>query len=113
MRKRARKKSILLVRDPRDVVVSYYFQITQREPDVKKLYFQDKDVTMSEFIRHDKLGIANIVSYMNVLYEVVQEVRGNDFLIISYRDLKNKPFVTLKKLFEYAGITNVDNTLLQ
>ena len=48
---------ILLVRDPRDVIVSYYLHCTRR-----RKYFSG---TISDFIRDDKFGIEKIIMFLN------------------------------------------------
>ena len=58
---------VLIVRDPRDTVVSYYHQKTKRSHDYKGDIDFKGDI--SSFIRDDKYGINKIIKYMNVWYE--------------------------------------------
>jgi hypothetical protein len=53
------KSIILMIRDPRDVIVSLFFQVTKRSHQ-----YQYKGV-LSEMIRHPKFGIDSIVDVMN------------------------------------------------
>jgi hypothetical protein len=53
----ARVKLVVLARDPRDVIVSSYFQKTKRSKVV--------DCTLSEFIRHPRFGIHRTVRVLN------------------------------------------------
>jgi len=80
----ADKKVIFLTRDPRDVLVSYFFQYTKRG---------DKDLandagfegSLSDFIDHDIGGLRSLVAF----YNVWAENRGvpDDFLLITYEDM--------------------------
>ena len=98
-----KKKVILLYRDPRDVVVSLYFQATNRS----KRYKGKVPNEISDFIRHKTLGIYNIVKVMNKWHSRLSD--HQDILRISYEDMKKDVFMELKKILEFIGIENVDN----
>ena len=57
------KKVVLLVRDPRDVLVSYYFQRTRRAGEEHEL---------TSFIRHPWWGIDRLIAFMNGWYENIE-----------------------------------------
>lgn len=109
IQKRVRAKVVFLVRDPRDVVVSYYFQITQRQVELKKQHFGDRQIQLSEFIRHEKLGICAVITYMNSLQEIISEARGKDYLLVSYERLKTNGEQVMKEILEYAGVQDIDD----
>lgn len=73
---------ILIARDPRDVVVSFYHHAQNRQ-----IMLDSRGMTMSEFIRHPQLGVERIVTYMNAWVE------GSDafkqFHIVRYEDLNS------------------------
>ena len=75
------KKVVYLTRDPRDVVVSCYFQATRR----KSLFHG----TISEFIRSDKYGIRKIVAF-NRIWHAARNV-PEAFLLVRYEDLHVAP----------------------
>ena len=56
------KKVVFLVRDPRDVVVSYFFQRTKRSRSPVNL-------DMSSFIRDPGYGVNRIIDLMNIWAE--------------------------------------------
>jgi len=74
-----RARVIFLVRDPKDVVVSHYHQITKRS--LKPLKFS----CMSSFIRNKELGFNRIIHFYNLWFKQKTEVR--DFLLIKYEDM--------------------------
>jgi hypothetical protein len=83
------KKIILLIRDPKDVVVSSFFEHTKRTGG----YDKNKDI--SDFIRDNKFGIKKIIEFYN---EYFSTYRDEIKLIVKYEDLHNKPKSVLKQL---------------
>lgn len=81
----AGKKVIFLVRDPRDALVSYYFQYTRRG-DKYRANDEGFDGSLSDFIRHEIGGLPNLVTFYNV-WAANREVPA-DFLLVTYEDLK-------------------------
>jgi Sulfotransferase domain len=71
------KKIILLVRDLRDVLVSYYFDCTERN----KVF----SGTISDFIRNEYFGVEKAVNFLNIWYRNRQSPR--DFLLLRYENL--------------------------
>jgi hypothetical protein len=90
------KKVALLVRDPRDVVVSSYFQAVKR--------MNAYDGSVQEFIRDECFGIRTIVS----MYGAWQENRHvpRDFLLLRYEDMHRDPASCLRSLLEFMGLEN-------
>lgn len=97
------KKVILLVRDPRDVIVSYYFHLTRREKD---LY----EKSTSEFIRDPILGVDSIIKFMNGWYE--HRNVPSDFLLVRYEDLHKDPAGELRKVMEFLGLDDVSDEVI-
>jgi len=81
------KKVLLLVRDPRDVLISYYYHLTRRQ--------KQFDGSLSEFIRDPRYGIDKIIWALNVWYQ--NKNRYGDFLIIRYEDLRKTHIKNLKE----------------
>lgn len=92
------KKVALLVRDPRDVVVSSYFQATKR--------MHAYEGSMQEFIRDECFGIRTIVT----MYEIWQENRNvpRDFLLLRYEDMHRDPAGCLRSLLAFMGLEHPD-----
>jgi hypothetical protein len=103
-RKYWNKKVLFLVRDPRDVVISYYFQQTKRTK---------SPVTMDipSFIRDPRYGIDRIVSLMNIWAE--NRHVPQDFLLVKYEDLRRDPVRELRNIMEFMGIKGVEEKLLR
>lgn len=96
------RKVVFLVRDPRDVLVSYYFQRTRRE---------GENYELPEFIRHPWWGIDRVISYMNEWYDHREE--PDDFLLIRYEEMHRKTFETLQTVATFVGLEQVDPVHLQ
>jgi hypothetical protein len=90
----ADKKVALLVRDPRDVVVSSYFQAAKR--------MHAYAGSIHEFIRDECFGIRTIVA-MYGAWEKSQHVPG-DFLLLRYEDLHRDPAVCLRSLLGFMEL---------
>lgn len=104
-RLRYRKNNvILLVRDPRDIVVSHYYQVTRRS-DVP-LKFD----SMSDFIRHRHYGIERIIRFYQI-WGNNRYVVGK-LLIVRYEDLVADGVNVLVELLGFTDIKNIDSALV-
>jgi hypothetical protein len=85
-----------LVRDPRDVVVSHFHQVTKRSrnPFVFK--------SISDFVKDDILGFNRIIHYYNLWFS--QKEIPKDFLLIKYEDLLNEGVDTLSEINKFFNI---------
>ena len=90
----------LLIRDPRDVVVSFYFEQLKRQKILDKPEY--KDVTLKTFIRSDNFGIKKIVQFYNLWYG--KENEPIDFQIIKYEDMVVDLKAELKKLCQFLNL---------
>ena len=95
-----RKKIILLFRDPRDLVVSNYYEYTKR----KKIWQGE----LSQFIKEPYTS-PRIIKFMNLWYEETK--KRKDILVLKYERTKNDPFGELKKVSEFLGINASDEIL--
>ncbi len=91
-------KVVLLVRDPRDMVVSGFFHSTKR----KKVF----KGTISEFIRDKRHGIRKIVQFYINWFNALQYLEN--ILLISYEDLQENTFLELTKILEFLNIVGVN-----
>jgi len=98
-----RKKVILLSRDPRDVVVSLYFQKTKRS--------ENKIVTeMSHFIRNEKYGINGIIHVMNIWRE---RLRDNPHTLwTGYEDLRTDTYKELERIVKFLNLKEVNSDMI-
>ena len=94
-KERYRDKTILfLVRDPRDVVVSSYFEFSRRRG-----VFSG---TLPEFLRAPRGSIDTILEYYNIWAENQHVPRR--FHLVRYEDLHLAPGDTLQELLRVAGV---------
>jgi hypothetical protein len=98
-RRYAGKKIVLLVRDPRDVVVSMYFERSRRE----RAYAG----TLHEFLHEQKGSLDTILGYYNVWAD--QRTRPKDFCLVRYEDLKTDTAGELRRLLTFVGLDKVSD----
>jgi hypothetical protein len=92
---------IVLTRDPRDVVVSLFFQITKRDR-----RFQG---SLSEMIRHPTFGINLIVDIMNA-WTATWGGRSN-FKLLRYGDFRSDPEKEFRALLAFLGFHDIDDVI--
>ena len=85
-----RSKVIFLVRDPRDVIVSHFHQVTKRS----KNPFLFSSIT--DFVRDDIIGFKRIIHYYNLWFNN-KDIPEN-FLLIKYEKLLNNGLFELEKI---------------
>ncbi len=119
----ARSRVILLVRDPRDVVVSFYYEQSKRfgkeeaetmRRRVELRNYRDRIDTfrgdISEFIRAPYGSFDTILEYYNIWNEYRH--RAPRFLLLRYEDLKADTTGSLRRTMGFLDIPEVtDETL--
>lgn len=94
-----KKKIILLVRDPQDVVVSSYFQEFKRDSN-------DQQVSLNKFIFRERGGTDTIIKYYKNWYNIKDEV--DELLLIKYEDLKIDTKNQMKRILHFIGLDKID-----
>ncbi len=103
------KKVVFLARDPRDALVSYFFQYTKRgSKDMANDGGFDGDI--SAFIRHRIGGIDSLIGFYNA-WAAARDV-PKDFLLISYEALQEDTFASLRKLCDFIGLEAIRDEVL-
>lgn len=92
---------ILLVRDPRDVMVSYYHYL--------KGYGSLPEISLKEFIRHKDYGIEAWLEHTESWYSNIKP--GQMVQLFLYEDFVNNPQEQLKRLMNLLGIKLEDANL--
>lgn len=87
------KPLILLARDPRDVIVSLYFQLTKRTMKYRGSF--------AGMIRDRRFGIDALVDVMNV-WLVSWGERAN-FKLVRYEDCRTQPFEAFAGVVRFCG----------
>lgn len=92
---RQKRRVILLVREPKDTLVSYYFQLSRR-----KQYAADWfDGDISSFLRSEK-GIERYTRYYSAWLEVMDPA----VMVVCYEDLHAKPAAVLTAILQFLGV---------
>lgn len=97
------KKVITIVRDPRDVIVSYYHQ--------KKLREEKEVQDINEFIKSPIYGIERHSDFVLKLLDFM-ETQKKDGLLLSYERLKEEPSAVFDKLIKFI-FSESDPAILQ
>ncbi len=97
------KHVVFLRRDPRDVVVSCFFQASRR----RDLFSGD----LSDFLRDPHYGIDKILRYYNVWYRA-REV-PTSFALISYEALHARPVASLRIALDAMGCGPLPDVVLE
>lgn len=89
----ARKPVILLVRDPRDAIISYYFEASRRRGRFTG--------TPAEFLRHPIGGLDTLLTYYNIWADSRAVPRS--FCLVRYEDLHVDPVGVLDRVMRAVG----------
>ena len=104
------RKLALLIRDPRDVAVSLYFDFEKRE-NVRGTNFGWKSMSMAEMLRHPKYGLPQIIDLMNGW---IKEWEGApNFRLMRYEDCRQDEATHLGGLLEFYGLGKPDPDAFQ
>jgi Sulfotransferase domain len=99
------KRIVLLVRDPRDVAVSQFFQWQYRMRPNKK-FINDypphgADINAWDFVMDADAGVSRIVDYFNGWARAIPELK--DVLIVRYEDMRAEPGKVLAQIMSFTG----------
>jgi hypothetical protein len=99
------KRIVLLVRDPRDVAVSQFFQWQFRMRPNKK-FINDypphgADIDAWDFVLDEDAGLPRIIGYFNGWARAIPELK--DVLLIRYEDMRADPGAALASILEFTG----------
>jgi hypothetical protein len=105
------KAVIFLVRDPRDVIVSSYFEEKHR-----RALFGDNPYEkvrskfhgeLVDFINQQSGGFDTIIAFYNIWAK--NRKIPKDFLLIRYEDIHANPAGELKRILDFIGLNNIGN----
>jgi hypothetical protein len=101
-----RKKLILLVRDPRDVVVSNYFQWINTVNPYKKAMLNipehPAEVPIFEYIMESRFSIRHTIDFLNSWATELDKTRS--YLLVRYEDMRTEPARTLGNVLAFMQI---------
>lgn len=95
-----RKKNIILLRDPREIIISFWYHTRFRENIYKK--------ELSEFINDKYLGIKKLISFFNFIHLNINK----NALIVSYQSLVEDTFLEIKKILLFLNL-DIKTSILQ
>src|SRR5215467_1526102 len=99
-RARREKKIVLMVRDPRDVVVSLHFHLTKRSH-----VFKWRPQPMGEMLRDPKFGLEHVIELLNGW---LVEWHGHpNFKLLRYEDCKADAAGQFRALLEFLGLSKI------
>jgi hypothetical protein len=93
---------ILLVRDPRDVIVSLYFHVTRR----RGVEYQGD---LMEFARERRGGLASLLAF----YDAWAPRIDDGVLLLRYEDLHADPIRELRRVLAFLGMADVAPDVVQ
>ncbi|MCU7960881.1 MAG: sulfotransferase domain-containing protein [gamma proteobacterium symbiont of Bathyaustriella thionipta] len=97
------KKTLFIVRDPRDVAVSFYFHIqnraTAQEMDRKGIPQEDRNKDLYTFVSDEKLGVLRIIEHMNRWHEAMQKMPGHR--VLKYEEMRADPQTVLDEALSF------------
>ncbi len=100
------RKVLLLMRDPRDVAVSQFFQWRFRMQPGKKLLNQylphGEDCSIYDFVRHEGGGLPKIIAFMNLWAKEMGKVRALE--LVRYEDMRSDPHEALTRVARFLDI---------
>lgn len=107
-------RHILLIRDPRDVLVSHFHHIVVKNKGVFDAH-RDKphlapDTEIGEFIRSDFLGIRHLLAYCAGWGRWAAETGAP---VVYYEDLVAEPERSLAALLRHLGVSDVEDELVR
>jgi hypothetical protein len=99
------KKIVMLVRDPRDVALSQFFQWKYRMKRRKKALNwyppHNADISVFDFVMNEDAGLPCIIRFFNIWARELPKVTGS--VVIRYEDMRREPAEALQQIFAFLG----------
>lgn len=108
----AGKSVILLIRDLRDVAVSYYFHETRRTkrfyPDWEVAQFQGE---ISDFLHSEVGGVDHFIRFYNIWAD--NRDVPERLLLLKYEEIHSQPCASLQQLLALLGLPDVPQAVVE
>ena len=107
------KKVLLLVRDPRDVAVSQYFQWKYRMRPVKMMLNDypehGADISIFDFMMDRDAGLPKIIEFLEVWQRELPRVRQS--MVLRYEDMRADPESALGRALSFLGTPGTEQQI--
>jgi hypothetical protein len=97
-----RKPILVLCRDPRDVLVSLFFQLSKRR--------REFDGPLSDLIHHPRFGIVSMIEVMNTWMREWGE--KSNFKLLRYEDCRQDTRAAFEPVLKFFGFDSIDEEAL-
>ena len=108
------KKVVLLVRDPRDVAVSQFFQWKYRmRPKKKRLNKyppHGEEVSIYDFVMDPNAGLPRIIEFMNLWASEMPRLDPN-ILVVRYEDMRVRTGEVLRQIVDFIGTPGTEDEI--
>ena len=108
-----RQKLILLLRDPRDVAVSFYFHLTKRTNAVERLGKgigeEIADMPIFNFMLDETLGLPMTIGHMNGWERELGDIARHQ--VVRYEEFHADPEGTLRRVADFIGGSFTDEEI--
>ena len=109
------EKVVMLVRDPRDVAVSQFFQwkYRMRPHKIRLNRFPERgsDLSTFDFVTNPRSGIPQIIEFYNNWAAALPYLE--DLLVVHYEDMRKDPVATMRQVLEFVGTPGSDEEIAQ
>jgi hypothetical protein len=108
------KKVIFLARDPRDVIVSSYFEMKNRGrlfgDNPYEVHRATFDGSLPEFIGQRRGGFDTLLTYYNIWAQNRRIPKS--FLLVRYEDMKADPGRELRRVLDFLGLQAISQATI-
>lgn len=103
-RRYAGRKVMLLVRDPRDAIVSLHLQVTKR-------WKVDPNMSLDEFVWNPRGSFHTMIRYYNI-WAKNRDV-PSELMLLRYEDMRADPHAAVRKMIDFVGVPDVTDELIR
>ncbi|MFO1059505.1 MAG: sulfotransferase domain-containing protein [Dongiaceae bacterium] len=102
-----RQKVVFLIRDPRDVAISFYFQVRHRATDRalghKGFDLSVRSLPLASFVADPRYGVPRVIRHFNSWLAEMPAIRQK--LVVRYEDLKARPEAELARIASFLSLS--------
>jgi hypothetical protein len=107
------KKIVMLVRDPRDIAVSQYFQWKYRMRPIKKMLndypAHGAEVSIFDFVMNPQVGLPEIIAFLEMWERELPQTAAS--LVVRYEDMRVDPESALRRVLAFLGTPGADTQI--